>query len=86
MRHVLHLIKDPANRVALDVVATQAANADTRLSVVLLQDASGLTRSLPGEVFHLEDPSRRDAVSRYPPITWSRLLDLIFAADTVVTW
>jgi hypothetical protein len=48
---------------------------------VLLQAASGLTDPLPGEVFHLDGGG-----SPYPAIDHSRLLDLIFAADTVVTW
>ncbi len=85
MPRILHLIKDPANRTALEVVATQAREPENRLSIVLLQDAAGFTGSLPGEVFRLAEGNGHSA-SPYPAIDHSRLLDLIFAADTVVTW
>jgi hypothetical protein len=80
--HILHLVKDPANRTALEVLAAQARDPANRLTVVLMQAATGLTTPLPGEVFHLDGTGG----SAYPAIDHSRLLDLIFAADTVVTW
>jgi hypothetical protein len=82
MPHILHLVKDPANRTALQVLAAQARDPANRLSVVLIQAAEGLTDPLPGDVFRLDG----GAGSPYPTIDHSRLLDLIFAADTVVTW
>ncbi len=81
MPRILHLIKDPANRTALEVLAAQARDPDNRLSVVLLQEAARLTEPLPGEVFHLAG-----ANGPHPAIDHGRLLDLIFAADTVVSW
>ncbi len=86
MRHVLHLIKDSVNRTALDVVVQQARDPDVRLSIVLLQHAANLRDRLPGEVFRLDEGSANGTPAPYPPITHSQLLDLIFAADTVVTW
>jgi hypothetical protein len=83
MPHILHIIKDSANRSAFDVLAAQARDPANRLSVVLMQTASGLAGPLPGDVFHLDGDGGR---SPYPAIDHSRLLDLIFAADTVVTW
>jgi hypothetical protein len=82
MTRVLHIVKDPANQVAFDVLAEQGRDPSIALSVVLAQDAAGLTGPVPGEVFRLGDAGR----SPYPAIDHSRLLDLIFAADTVVTW
>lgn len=86
MRHVLHLIKDPVSRVALDVLTRQAADPEVRLSVVLLHDATSLSDPLPGQVFRLDGPENGDVVSPHPQITHAQLLDLIFLADTVVTW
>jgi hypothetical protein len=80
--HILHLVKDPANPMAREVLAAQARDPANRVSVVLMQAASGLTEPLPGEVFHLDGSGG----SPYPGIDHSRLLDLIFAADTVVAW
>ncbi len=85
MPHILHLLKDPGNRTALDVLAAQARDPDNRLSIVLLQDAAVLSEPLAGEVFRLAD-GNGDSLSAYPAIDHGRLLDLIFAADTVVTW
>ena len=89
MRHVLHLIKDPTNRTAFDVVTHQAADPEIQLSVVLMQDAVRL--ELPGEpsvkVFRLDNrPANGNAMSPYPHIGHAELLDLIFMADTVITW
>jgi hypothetical protein len=90
MRHVLHLIKDPADRTALEVVARQAHDPEVRLTVVLLHAATAL--ELPGiaaaQVFRL-DGGAADALgpaASYARIDHGRLLDLIFAADTIVTW
>lgn len=82
MPRILHLLRAPANRVALDVLHRQARQKDQALVVVLLQEAASLSERLPGEVYRLGD----GGASPYPEIDHSRLLDLIFAADTVVTW
>jgi hypothetical protein len=90
MRHVLHLIRDPANRTALDVMARQARDPEVRLSVVLLHEAAGADVPAPtaAEVFCLDGGSRGApaSASPYPRVSHAQLLDLIFAADTVVTW
>ena len=82
MPRILHLIKDPANRTPLAVIAEQARDPDNRLSIVLIQAAAGLRDPLPGEVYRLGGGN----ATPYPAIDHSRLLDLIFSADTVVTW
>jgi hypothetical protein len=86
MPRVLHLIKDPSNRVAFDVLATQAQDPANRLSIVLMQRAAVLTEPLPGEVFRLAEGPEGRGVSPYRAIDHSGLLDLIFSADTVVSW
>lgn len=70
---------------AFDTIARQARDPAIKLSVVLLQEATRFTGSLPGEVFRL-DEGRDNGSSPYPSITHARLLDLIFRADSVVTW
>ena len=85
MPHILHLIKDPANRAALDVIAEQARDSTLRLSVVLLQRAVEPAAPLPGQVYRLRD-SASGTGSGHPSITHADLLDLIYAADTVVAW
>jgi hypothetical protein len=79
---ILHLIKDPANRTPLAVIAEQARDPGNDLAIVLMQAAAGLRDPLPGEVYRVGDGDG----SPYPAIDHSRLLDLVFTADTVVTW
>jgi hypothetical protein len=85
--HVLHLVKDPANSAALEVIRAQAADPGMRVSVVLMQDAARMTDALPGQVYRLEDghtalPAQTGSTAIGP----AELLDLVFAADSVVTW
>lgn len=86
MPHVLHLVKDPGDRTALEVLAHQARDPGIRLTVVLLHEARRLTGPLPGDVYRLEEAPDGSPGSRYPAIGHDRLLELIFAADTVVVW
>jgi hypothetical protein len=81
---ILHLLKDPANRTPLAVIAEQARDPANRLAIVLLQAATRFRDPLPGDVYRLSDSDGNG--SSYPAIDHGRLLDLIFAADTVVTW
>lgn len=83
MPHILHIVKDPGNATALAVIRAQASQPDVQLSVVLMQDAVRLAAPLPGQVYRLQDGH-----SDLGPgtIGSAQLLDLVFAADSVVTW
>jgi hypothetical protein len=84
---ILHLVKDPRNATALEVIRAQASQPDVQLSVVLMQDAVRLSSPLPGHVYRLQ-VGHADLASEPGPgtIGSAQLLDLIFAADSVVTW
>jgi hypothetical protein len=84
--HVLHLVKDPTNATALETIRAQAADPDVRLTVVLMQDAVGLAEPLPGQVYRLRDEHHNLPPSGPGAIGPAELLDLVFAADSVVTW
>jgi hypothetical protein len=85
--HVLHLVKDLGSSTALEVIRTQAADPSNQLSVVLMHDAVRLAEPLPGRIYRL-----RDGHPDLPPQSGSdaigstELLDLIFTADSIVTW
>jgi hypothetical protein len=84
--HILHLVKDPS-ATALDVIRAQAADPAVRLSVVLMQDAVDLAEPLPGHLYRLRDGDpAQPAPDGSTAIGPDTLLDLIFAADSVVTW
>jgi hypothetical protein len=85
--HLLHLVKDSTNTLALDVIRAQATDPEARLSVVLLPGAGALTEPLPAAVYRLSgghaDLPPAPGVRTIGP---QELLDLVFAADSVVTW
>jgi hypothetical protein len=82
---VLHLLRDPDNLLARDVITRQATDPTVRLSIVLLPGAAEdptLTASLPGTVYRLgESPTTPG-----PTISPDDLLQLVFETDSVVTW
>jgi hypothetical protein len=81
--HILHLVKDPGNVTAVEAIRAQASQPDVQLSVVLMQDAVRLATPLPGQVYRLQDGHSDLGAGT---IDSAQLLDLIFAADSVVTW
>ena len=86
MPHLLHLLKDPEHAAALEVIRTQAADPGVRLTVVLMHEAVGLSTPLPGRVYRLRDEHRGLPASGPDVIGPPELLDLIFAADSIVSW
>ena len=86
MPRVLHLLRDPTNRTARDVIARHAADPAVRLSVVLLEETPDFRESLPGEVYRLDADRTGSRASPHPSINHAQLLYLIFTADTVVAW
>ena len=87
MPHVLHLVKDPGNATALEVIRAQAADPSLRLTVVLMHDAVRLSEPLPGRLYRLRDGHVGPPSQPGPDAIGSQeLLDLIFAADSIVTW
>ena len=87
MPHVLHLVKDPGNSTALEVIRTQAADPSVRLSIVLMHDAVRLAEPLPGQIYRLRN-GHPDLPAQFgsDAISPAELLDLIFTADSIVTW
>lgn len=74
MARALHLFKGDHAEHALAVIAPQLAAGD-EVTVALVGDAP--LPGLPGGV----------TVHRVPgEISWERLLELVFEADSVVTW
>lgn len=80
MPHVLYLLKAPTSGIALPVIQRQCREPDTRVTVVLLHGASAPALPDGVTVRHLaEEGSPGD-------LTHSELLDLIFAAGSVISW
>jgi hypothetical protein len=85
MPHLVHLVRNSTDPTLLDVIARQAADPTVRVSVVLLPGAGPGVGSLTGDVYRLiEDGTAGSGDQR--SLDHTRLLQLIFAADSVVSW
>lgn len=85
MPHLLHLLKAPPSAKVLEVLGQQGRDPSCRLSVVLMQEAAGIDLPVQAQVYRL-DEGTASASSPYPAISHAQLLELIFAADSVVAW
>ena len=85
MPHLVHLVRDSSDPTLLDVIARQAADPAVHVSVVLLPGAGPGAGSLTGDVYRLiEDGTTGSGDHR--SLDHTQLLQLIFAADSVVSW
>ena len=85
MPHLVHLVRNSTDPTLLDVIARQAADPAVHVSVVLLPGAGSGAGSLTGDVYRLiEDGTAGSGDQR--SLDHTQLLQLIFAADSVVSW
>lgn len=85
MAKTLHLVKRVDGGFPWDVILPRAT-ADS-CSIVLIQDAVSATPPITCPTFVLErDAKTRGADPPYPLIDDTRLVDLIWDADSVVVW
>lgn len=80
MPRVLHLVKPPVSPYALAAIQRQSSEPDTTLAVVVLHGAKPSALPSGVSVHRLGDESTPGT------LTYSDLLDLIFAADQVISW
>jgi len=85
MAHRLYLVHDPADPVPRGLIAAHAREAGTRVSVVLLPGGPEPGETLPGQVYRLVASADLPRAT-FPAIDHAGLLELIFEADSVVTW
>ncbi len=87
MSRILHILKELNPTEALAVIAKQAGQPSQDLSVLLIQEAVRLPMALPVKIYVLEEDARaRGVASKFETINYSKMLDLIFSSDSVVTW
>lgn len=79
----LHLLKDPVNPLALQLLSTQTA-AQANLSVVVLLSLVGALPALPKcTIYHVTENAQAQSSNT---LSYDRLVDLVFEADNVLTW
>ena len=87
MKETLHIIKDSNASLALGLIAQQATSASDSIKIVLIQKAVQLNPKTSLPVFVLEeDLKNREGLSTFPTINYRTLIEMIFAANRVMTW
>lgn len=92
MSRILHILTRPDTEhqeMALGILARQLEVGQQEPTLLLIQDAVGLTVSLPVQRYVLrEDAERRNLAPAEGAVlvSYLEMLELIFAADAVITW
>ncbi len=91
MKHILHLITNAIEPTLKATVQSQSEKKDLRVTIVTTQNLTDTVIAAETPIFLLPDVKSREFDSS-PPMTTPRvigydlLMDLIFEADTIVTW
>lgn len=87
MKRILHILKEMHPTEALTVITQQAGQSSQDLSILLIQEAVRLQPAVSAKIYVLEEDARtRGVTSRFEAVTYSRMLELILSADSVVAW
>ena len=78
---ILHLLKHPVNPLALQVLNSDSA--EESLVAVLLPPGGDLPQLSGIKVYRVTDSS---STGNGESISYSRLVEMVFAADKVVAW
>ncbi|MCC7202244.1 MAG: hypothetical protein IT393_06275 [Nitrospirae bacterium] len=91
MKPILHIVKKPDDRQAIDIITAQAGDNAYGVAVVFIQDAVSAqpvngTRScaLAKDKKTLDNAGRGD--SALEPIDYDDLLKLIFSVESITVW
>ncbi len=85
----LHILKESQPDIALDLIRQEAKDGIKDLHIALIQNAVELRPIIDSSVsiYVLEENLKeKGASSPYPRINTSRLLELIFQSENVITW
>lgn len=87
MKRVIHILKDANCEEALTLIGPQATANEEDLTILLIQDAVKLTPSVAAKVCVLEEDAKaRGVKSPFEPVDYEKMVEMILAADTVMTW
>jgi hypothetical protein len=87
MKPVLHIVKDPNDTAARAVIAHQSRDNAYGVCVILIQDAVGLPHGPEARTCVLQEDIGKTPLSNgVEPISYPRMLDLIFESEAVTVW
>jgi len=88
MEKQLHILKSNADKIAESMIEFLSANAPGQIMVVLIHKAIEIKPTWKSKTYILKDdsPLSFSIPSGVEIIDYSKLVDLIFEADSVVGW
>jgi sulfur transfer complex TusBCD TusB component (DsrH family) len=87
MKQILHILKESDSSDAIRLIAEGGSPDREQIRVLLIQGAVGLKPDLNYPVHVLEeDLSAGGATSPLDKVDYSKMLEMILGADSVVTW
>jgi sulfur relay protein TusB/DsrH len=94
MHRILHILKDPESKEALRLIEQQFSLAGSEgalrpedTALLLIQNAVKLTPSVKTKIYVLkEDAAARGANPSFEGVDYEKMVEMIFAAETVMAW
>ena len=91
MKHILHLITNALDPTLQATIQSQSERTDLRLTIVTTKSLMDPFTSPDTRVFSLSDGSNGEFDSStltrpLPVIGYAGLMDLMFDADSIITW
>lgn len=85
---ILHILRQKDDAYAWETAELQRQGSETEVIVLLLHDAVFASPNHPSlQIFACQDDLRaRGLGDRFPALSYSEIVQLIFACDTVVNW
>ena len=71
----------------MEIIPLQIQKSDREVAVLLIQEAVRLSPSFGADIYFLEeDAKKRGVLSNFKAIDYAEMLEMIYAADTVISW
>ena len=91
MKHILHLITNAVDPTLQATIRSQSERTDLRLTIVTTQRLMETFTSSDTRVFSLSDGGSGELdsstlTSPLPVIGYAGLMDLMFDAESIITW
>ena len=91
MKHILHLITNAVEPTVQAILASHDKGTDLRVTIVTTQNLGETVTASSTPIFSLldaEEPTRDAsmAIQGSQGIDYDRFMDLIFEAETIITW
>lgn len=86
MKKLLHIVSDAEDPHVRNIIDRQSQTADVQVTVVLVQNAVKMLPDWKARIYVQEDDAKKAGGAAAEPISYAKMLELLFEADTVTVW